>query len=84
MDITYTIIGTDGRQYGPATEDQIRDWIREKRVLPETKVFRSDTQFWMDAWQYVELGIARTTAQPAPATPTRPAVQVRIRQQPGK
>ncbi len=34
----YTIIGADEREYGPVTEEQIRQWVAEGRVDAQTKV----------------------------------------------
>lgn len=35
----YTIVGSDGKQYGPVTAAQIRDWLRQARVDSRTPVF---------------------------------------------
>ena len=32
----YKIIGSDGQQYGPASADQLRRWITERRVNAQT------------------------------------------------
>jgi TM2 domain-containing membrane protein YozV len=32
----YKIIGTDGRQYGPVSADQIRQWLAQNRVNQQT------------------------------------------------
>ena len=32
----YRIIGADGRQYGPATADQVRQWFAEGRATAQT------------------------------------------------
>ncbi len=32
----YRIIGADGRQYGPVTEGQLREWISARRANPQT------------------------------------------------
>jgi hypothetical protein len=74
MEITYTMIGEDGRQYGPATLEQLKAWIAEGRILSETKVMRSDTQSWLAAAQYVELGLPAAAAIPIPAA-TPPPLQ---------
>ncbi len=71
MEITYTMIGTDGQQYGPTTLDQFKGWVAEGRILPETKVMRSDTKSWLAAAHYVELGLSPAVAPPLPAAPQR-------------
>ncbi len=64
MDITYTMIGADGLHYGPVNLEQLKGWIAEGRIMPETKVLRSDTQSWLPAANYVELNLA-TNGSPA-------------------
>jgi len=34
----FNIIGADGRQYGPISADQVRQWIRESRANGQTQV----------------------------------------------
>lgn len=58
METTYTVLGADGAQYGPITLNQIKIWIGEGRITPETQVLRSDTNSWLQAAQYVELGLS--------------------------
>jgi hypothetical protein len=72
MDITYTMIGTDGQQYGPVTLEQFKAWITEGRILPETKVMRSDTKSWLAAAQYAELGLIPDVPPPVPAAGPQP------------
>jgi hypothetical protein len=42
----YKIIGTDGRQYGPISAGQIRQWIAEGRVDSRTPVFTNGAKDW--------------------------------------
>ncbi|HXQ81321.1 MAG TPA: GYF domain-containing protein [Opitutaceae bacterium] len=42
----YTIIGGDGKEYGPVTADQVREWIAGGRANPETKVKALGTDEW--------------------------------------
>jgi len=63
MDVTYTMIGADGQQYGPVGMEQIQAWIREGRLTATTQVLRSDVKSWLAAAQYTELGL--TPGQPA-------------------
>lgn len=55
MEPTYKIIGGDGREYGPATLEEIKAWARDGRVSYATQVWRSDVGTWLTAAQYVEL-----------------------------
>ena len=69
MEPNYTIIGTDGKHYGPVGLEQLKAWVAEGRVLPETKVMRSDTNSWLPAGQYTELGLNFAPAPAAAAVP---------------
>jgi hypothetical protein len=42
----YKIIGTDGKEYGPISADQIRRWISENRVERQTPVFVDGAKDW--------------------------------------
>ena len=59
----YRIIGADGREYGPATADQVRGWITEGRVNAQTRVLAEGTAQWKALSEYLEFASmpARTT-----------------------
>jgi hypothetical protein len=42
----YKIVGADGRQYGPVSEDQIRRWIMEGRANAQTQVLAEGAMQW--------------------------------------
>lgn len=42
----YRIIGTDGREYGPVSQDQVRSWIGEGRVNATTLVCAEGSMDW--------------------------------------
>ena len=42
----YKIIGADGREYGPITAEQLRQWRAEGRVNPETRVLAEGETEW--------------------------------------
>lgn len=67
MEPTYTILGPDGKQYGPVTAEQFRAWAREGRVGGQTQVWRSDTTEWCAASALPELGVAAPAVQAIPA-----------------
>jgi len=46
MNAVYKIIGEDGKEYGPATHEQIRQWIVEGRVESRTPVFVAGAKDW--------------------------------------
>ena len=60
----YKIIGGDDAEYGPASLDELKSWIRDGRVADKTKVWRSDLAMWSPADRYTELheALARLNA----------------------
>jgi hypothetical protein len=46
MNAIYKIIGEDGKEYGPATPEQIRQWIAEGRVEHRTPIFVDGAKDW--------------------------------------
>ena len=42
----YIIIGADGREYGPVTSDQLREWITEGRANAQSKVRSEGSSEW--------------------------------------
>jgi uncharacterized RDD family membrane protein YckC len=56
MQAHYKIIGGDDVEYGPATLEELKGWIRDGRVARMTKVWRNDMAQWMPADSYRELG----------------------------
>ena len=46
MSAIYKIIGQDGKEYGPATSEQLRQWIAEGRVESRTPVFVDGAKEW--------------------------------------
>lgn len=75
MSITYKIIGADGREYGPATLEEIRDWIVEGRVAQGTLVWKSDEAVWRAAGMWQELRWDLPAPPPLPFSQAAPAVQ---------
>jgi hypothetical protein len=55
----YRIIGTDGREYGPATAEQVREWIAEGRVNAQTRVLAEGTTQWKPLTEYLEFAPMR-------------------------
>lgn len=45
--IEYTVMGDDGKEYGPVTADQIRQWIGEQRLEKKTPVKPTGTPDWI-------------------------------------
>lgn len=72
---TYTILGTDGQQYGPVTLEQLKAWAGEGRVAADTQVCRSDVNAWHPASHYTELGLGTAVATVPAAPSAAPASQ---------
>lgn len=50
----YKIIGADGKEYGPVTAEQLRQWIREGRSNAQTKVQAEGATEWKTLDQFSE------------------------------
>jgi hypothetical protein len=72
MPLTYTVRGADGKDYGPATLEQITAWVREGRVRAQQDVRRSDMEHWSAAANFTELQSAFPPAAtvPSPIAPS--------------
>jgi hypothetical protein len=46
MNAIYKIIGQDGKEYGPVTAEQLRQWIAEGRLERETPIFVEGAKDW--------------------------------------
>jgi hypothetical protein len=54
----FTIIGGDGKEYGPVTADQVRAWIAGGRATLETKAKALGSEEWRRLGDYAEFGSA--------------------------
>ena len=70
----YRIIGADGREYGPATADQVREWIAEGRANAQTKALVEGTALWKPLVEYLEF--APLLAHMAAPLPTLGTISV--------
>jgi len=71
----YRIIGADQKEYGPITADQLRQWITEGRVNPQTKVQVKDGSEWKllaDIPEFAEALKRRVPPVPAAAAAAPP------------
>ena len=79
----FTIIGGDGKEYGPATAEQIRAWIAAGRANLETKAKALGSDEWRRLGDYLEFAPADVTPPPlaapvaAAAIPTGPVLASR-------
>lgn len=67
----YTIIGADGLEYGPVTEQQLRQWIAEGRANAQTKVRVAGATDWKPLSELPEFSLS--FAVPPPPTGAAPA-----------
>lgn len=58
----YRIIGSDGKEYGPVSAQQLREWIAQGRVNAQTQVLLEGTTEWRPLSDFPEF---MTGAQPA-------------------
>src|SRR4029453_5377182 len=65
------IVCFDGREYGPANIDTLREWKAEGRVLPANEARRADADLWTSASEIPGLFDAEALAQPGTAELTR-------------
>ena len=72
----YKIIGGDGREYGPATLEELHQWVTEGRVGPQTMVWDGRAETWGPASQIFEL--AQAFQQPGLKTPPATPVPVAL------
>ena len=63
----YKIIGADGREYGPITADQLREWIAEGRANAQTRALAEGAAQWKPLTEYLEFAAALgRTPRPGP------------------
>ena len=79
----FKIIGADGKQYGPVSAEQIRQWLAEGRAKAETLVQAEGSADWKPLGQFPEFAATAPSGvvpppvpppmaggQPRPAVPT--------------
>src|SRR6266404_670110 len=72
----YKIIGGDRQEYGPATADEVRQWIAEGRLNAQSQIQAEGSGEWKPLGSFAEFADALTTqARPLTATtaPIAPA-----------
>jgi len=60
----FTIIGGDGKEYGPASTEQIRAWLAGGRANLETRARRSGDDTWRPLGNFPEFGGSAPGAEP--------------------
>ncbi len=73
----FSIIGADGKEYGPVPADKVRDWLASGRANGQTRIKRADSPLWTTIAAMPEfagtLGTAVPSASPHPAAAAAPA-----------
>ena len=72
----YKIVGADGRPYGPASAEEIRRWIADKRVNAQTLVQMEGSQEWKPLGSFTEFA-SELKVVPPPMAPPPSAVASR-------
>jgi hypothetical protein len=68
----YKILGTDGNEYGPATADQLRQWIAEGRANAQTQTFVEGATEWKPLGALPEFAGHFAPASPPMIGPLKP------------
>lgn len=55
MELQYRMLGTDGKEYGPATLSELQNWIHQGRLSAQTQIWRTDQSAWRPAADFDEL-----------------------------
>ncbi|HEY5344898.1 MAG TPA: DUF4339 domain-containing protein [Verrucomicrobiae bacterium] len=65
----YKVMGEDGQEYGPVSDDQIRKWIAEGRLERKSPVKSGDSHDWVFLESLPEFA---NVFQPPAAPPPKP------------
>jgi hypothetical protein len=68
----FKIIGGDGRQYGPVSTEQLRQWIAQGRANTQTLAQAEGSADWKPLGQYPEFAASTPPPLAPPATFQRP------------
>lgn len=66
---TYTVLGGDQQEYGPATVDEVRQWIVEGRLNSQSLVRPEGASQWQPLGDFPELAAALASQTPAGGPP---------------
>lgn len=71
----YTIIGSDGQQYGPSDFNTVQQWIQSGQANAQTQVFKEGSPNWVPLSTLPEFAGMLGGAPAMPAAPGMPAAQ---------
>jgi hypothetical protein len=66
----FTILGADGKEYGPVTADKIQAWITGGRANRQTKARRDGETEWKALGDFPEFAAAAAVGAPSAPAPT--------------
>jgi len=66
MSALYRISGTDRREYGPATAEQLQAWIAEGRANAQTMIWSEGASDWKPLGSFPEFSLLLLPAAPPP------------------
>jgi hypothetical protein len=69
----YKVLGADGKEYGPVSLEQLRQWRQQGRVSAQTRVRPAAAADWSPAQEVPELAALFVPATPPPLPPPLPA-----------
>src|SRR5947207_9310510 len=72
------IVRVQGKEYGPADIDTLREWKKEGRLLPENEARDAGADLWSTVAAIPGLFDLQTVAEPS-ARPTQPPLQTQHR-----
>jgi hypothetical protein len=73
----YLMIGGDGRQYGPVSAAELRQWIQDGRAVAATQVQLAGSNTWRPLGEFPEFGpLPGTAFAPPPAAQAPVAIRV--------
>jgi len=68
----YRMIGADGREYGPISADQLRQWIGQGRANAATSVLPDGASEWKPLGSLPEFSMLFSTPTPGPTSTPSP------------
>jgi hypothetical protein len=67
---TYTIIGSDGKEYGPVSAEEVRQWFVGGRINATTKIRVAGAGEWKSLSEFPEFNdLSNKSSTPPPLTP---------------
>jgi hypothetical protein len=71
---SYKIIGGDGKEYGPVSADELRQWLADGRVAGDTQTQAEGSPGWKPLAEFAELADLTRSTPPPPVSAAPPAL----------